>query len=114
MERSVNFELADPSLLCVSFSLSKANGSWLMQPTQEDTKITSHSVRINILNFDNYIITESCAGPGQFVFKNGNRQDGEYIQKAPVEGEEEENAGAIEPQWIGGTVVSISPENYIV
>lgn len=53
-------------------------------------------------------------GPGQFVFKNGNRQDGEYIQKAPVEGEEEENAGAIEPQWIGGTVVSISPENYIV
>jgi len=52
-------------------------------------------------------------GPGQFVFKNGNRQDGEYIQKAPVEGDEEPQE-PLDPQWTGGTVASMTTETYVV
>merc|ERR1712178_42591 len=52
-------------------------------------------------------------GPGQFVFKNGNRQDGEYVQKEPVEGEEEEG-GPMDPQWQGGVVSSTAPETFVV
>ena len=55
-------------------------------------------------------------GPGEFVFKNGNRQDGEYAQKAPDEGAEEpeEGAGPMNPQWVGGTPSSMSAETYVV
>jgi len=52
-------------------------------------------------------------GPGEFVFKNGNRQDGEYVQPPPVEGDEE-GAGPLDPQWVGGSVSSQSVENYVV
>merc|ERR1711912_225117 len=40
-------------------------------------------------------------GPGEFVFKNGNVQDGEYLQKEPAEGEEDPEAPPLEPQWLG-------------
>merc|ERR1711912_216166 len=51
-------------------------------------------------------------GPGEFVFNNGNRQGGNYVQKAPAEGDEE--APPLEPQWIGGPVESVSAETYVV
>lgn len=50
-------------------------------------------------------------GPGQFVFKNGNRQDGDYEQKAPPEDADPEEAKP-EPQWVGGTVASACKETY--
>merc|ERR1711959_527220 len=54
-------------------------------------------------------------GPGQFVFKNGNRQEGEYVQQEPADGEEpEEGAGPLEPQWTGGCVTSVCEENYAI
>merc|ERR1711977_633224 len=48
-------------------------------------------------------------GPGQFLFNSGNRMDGEYVAKAPVEGEEEE-AGPADPQWVGGAVATVADE----
>merc|ERR1712054_99017 len=45
-------------------------------------------------------------GPGEFVFKNGNVQDGEYLQKEPAEGEEDPEAPPLEPAWVGGSVTS--------
>jgi len=54
-------------------------------------------------------------GPGEFVFKNGNRQEGEYVQQEPADGEEpEEGAGPLEPQWTGGCVTSVCEENYAI
>jgi len=54
-------------------------------------------------------------GPGQFVFKSGNRQEGEYVQKTLAEGEEpEEGAGPLEPQWQGGAVASVAAETYVI
>jgi hypothetical protein len=47
------------------------------------------------------------------VFENGNRQDGTYVQKAPVEGEEEEG-GPLAPQWVGGAVASASTETFVM
>lgn len=52
------------------------------------------------------------AGPGQFVFSNGNRQDGNYVPAA-ASGEEEE-AGPADPQWVGGAVASESTESYVL
>merc|ERR1711871_1666983 len=51
-------------------------------------------------------------GPGQFVFKTGNRQNGEYVQKAPAEGDEEA-AGPLDPQWVGGAVSSSATETFV-
>merc|ERR1712070_289602 len=54
-------------------------------------------------------------GPGQFVFKNGNRQDGDYVQKTPAGGEEEaEGAGSPDPQWKAGNTTAVVQEKYIV
>jgi len=53
-------------------------------------------------------------GPGEFVFNNGNRQDGNYVQKAPTEGDEDAEAAPLEPQWMGGPVESVSAETYVV
>lgn len=51
-------------------------------------------------------------GPGQFVFKSGNRQDGEYEQKAPLEEADPDETAVLEPQWVGGTVSSVCKETY--
>merc|ERR1711907_402414 len=52
-------------------------------------------------------------GPGQFVFKSGNRQDGVYEQKAPSEEDaEDEAANSMDPQWVGGGVSSVCTETY--
>merc|ERR1711988_1125477 len=55
-------------------------------------------------------------GPGQFTFKSGNRQDGEYAAKTYAEGEEppEDGAGPVDPQWVGGSVSSAATETYVV
>merc|ERR1712100_136546 len=54
-------------------------------------------------------------GPGQFTFTSGNRQDGEYVQKVPAEGEEpEEGAGPLDPQWKAGNTTAVVQEKYIV
>merc|ERR1712100_490914 len=50
-------------------------------------------------------------GPGQFVFGNGNRQDGQYVAKE-ASGEEEE--GPLDPQWVGGAVASTSEETFVM
>ena len=52
------------------------------------------------------------AGPGQFCFSNGNRQDGNYVPAAAT-GDEEE-AGPADPQWVGGAVASESTESYVL
>merc|ERR1711998_647033 len=54
-------------------------------------------------------------GPGQFTFTSGNRQDGEYVQKVPAEGEEpEEGAGPLDPQWKAGNTTAVVQEKYVV
>merc|ERR1712070_487490 len=54
-------------------------------------------------------------GPGSFLFKNsGNRQEGDYVIKAPAEGEEvDPDAPPLAPQWIGGKTVAVRTEQNI-